>query len=168
VAVDSIHSPNEVFIDNIDSFAKTRNVSPQEVKPLLPLNLSEDQVQTFFEEIIGESFHQNDWGGEMNDLVTSHLTISGSRLRAAFLLKGNGTKGKLTIAKCGQNGDQIVRLAEAPVGLYVIQHVDEIAQRVIYDLRSKVDLKVHKGEQCKMCIIDGADTARILRAYKKI
>ena len=122
----------------------------------------------YFEEIIGENFHQGDWGGEMNDLVTSHLRIGGSRLRVVFLLKGNGTKGRLTIAKCGRNGDQILRLTEAPVDLYVIQHVDEIDQRVIFDLRSKVDLKIDRGEHCKMCIIDGTDTARILRAYGKI
>jgi len=166
--VDEIHSHNEVSIDDIESFAKARDIDPHEVKPLLPLNLAEDQIQTFFEEIIGENFHQDDWGGEINDLVTSHLRIGGRRLRAAFLLKGNGTKGRLTIGKCGRNGDQILRLTEAPVDLYAIQHVDEIDQRVIYDLRGKVDLKNERGEHCKLCIIDGTDTARILRAYGKI
>jgi len=168
VDVDKIHSHNEVSIDDIESFAQAHDIDPQEVKPLLPLNLAEDQIQIFFEEIIGENFHQDDWGGEMNDLVTSHLRIGGRRLRAAFLLKGNGTRGKLTIAKCGRNGDQIVRLTEAPVDLYVIQHVDEIDQRVIYDLGGKVALKNERGEHCKLCIIDGTDTARILRAYGKI
>jgi hypothetical protein len=168
VAADAAHSPNEIFIEDIESFARACDVHPQDIKPLLPLNLSEDQIQTFFEEIMGENFHQADWGGEMNDLVTSHLRIGGRRLRAAFLLKGNGTKGILTIAKCGRNGDQIVRLTEAPVDLYVIQHVDKIDQRVIYDLASKVALKVDRGTHCKMCIIDGTDTARILRAYRRI
>jgi|GEM_PF-1684605 len=166
--VDKTHSRNEVSIDDIESFAKARDIDPQEVKPSLPLNLAEDQIQILFEEIIGENFHQDDWGGEMNDLVTSNLRIGGRRLRAAFLLKGNGTRGKLTIAKCGRNGDQIVRLTEAPVDLYVIQHIDEIDQRVIYDLGGKVDLKNERGEHCKMCIINGTDTARILRAYGKI
>ena len=168
VDVYKIHSHNEVSIDDIESFEKARDIDPKEAKPLLPLNLAEDQIQIFFEEIIGENFHQGDWGGEMNDLVTSHLRIGGRRLRAAFLLKGNGTRGKLTIAKCGRNGDQIVRLTEASVDLYIIQHVDEIDQRVIYDLRGKVDLKNERGEHCKMCIINGTDTARILRAYGKI
>jgi hypothetical protein len=168
VDVDKIHSHNEVSIDDIESFAKARDIDPQEVKPLLPLNLAEDQIQIFFEEIIGENFHQDDWGGEMNDLVTSHLRIGGRRLRVAFLLKGSGTRGKLTIGKCGGNGDQILRLTEATVDLYAIQHVDEIDQRVIYDLRGKVDLKNERGDHCKLCIIDGTDTARILRAYGKI
>jgi hypothetical protein len=158
----------ELFVEDIDSFCEARNIQPQEVKALLPLNLPKDEIQTFFEEIIGENFHQEDWGGELNDLVTSQVKVSGKRIRAAFLLKGNGTKGKLTIAKCGKNGDQIVRLVEAPVDLYVIQHIGEIDQRVIYDLRSKIQLKVSEGQKCQMCILDGTETARILRAYGKI
>lgn len=158
----------ELFVEDIDSFREAQSIQPQEVKALLPLNLPEDEIQTFFEEIIGENFHQEDWGGELNDLVTSQVKVDGKRIRAAFLLKGSGTKGKLTIAKCGKNGDQIERLVEAPVDLYVIQHVGEIAQRVIYYLRSKVQLKVSEGQKCQMCILDGTDTARILKAYGKI
>jgi hypothetical protein len=158
----------EIFVEDIDSFCKVRDVQPQDVKPLLPLNLSEEKIQTCFEEIIGENFHQKDWGGELNDLVTSYIRVNGQRVRAAFLLKGNGTKGKLTIAKCGKNGDQIVRLTEAPVNIYVIQHVGEIDQRVVFDLQSKVQLKIREGKKCQMCILDGTDTARILRAYGKI
>ncbi len=104
----------------------------------------------------------------MNDLVSSQIKVGGKRIRAAFILKGRGTKGKLTIKGCGKNGDQIVRLVEAPVDLYVIQHVDEIDQRVVYDLKSKVEGKRLKGETCQMCIIDGTDTARILVAYGKM
>lgn len=158
----------ELFVEDIDSFNRVQEVRPEEVKDLLPLNLLEDEVQTFFEEIMGENFHSRDWGGELNDLVSSHVRIGGRRVRAAFLLKGRGIKGRLTIAKCGQNGDQIVRLLEAPVDLYVIQHVGEIDQRVIYDLQSKVQLRVRTGHKCKMCVLDGTDTARILKAYGKI
>lgn len=158
----------ELHIEDIDSFAKARDIGPQAVKSLVPLDLLEDQVQTFFEQIIGENFHQEDCGGEMNDVVSSQVKVSGRRLRAAFILKGRGTKGKLTIKGCGKNSDQIVRLVEAPVDLYVIQHVDEIDQRVVYDLKGKVELKNEKGEPCQMCIIDGTDTARILVAYGKI
>jgi hypothetical protein len=158
----------EIYVEDIDSFEKAKSVTPQQVKSLVPLDLLEDQIQTFLEDIIGEHFHQQDWGGEMNDLVTSHVRVGGKRVRAAFILKGRGTPGKLTIGKCGKNGDQIVRLVEAPVELYVIQHVDQIDQRVKYDLMGKVELKLSKGEKCQFCIIDGTDTARILRAYRKI
>ncbi|MBD3309535.1 hypothetical protein GF348_24360 [candidate division KSB3 bacterium] len=173
VNLESQNSPKQVqeielFVEDIDSFCEARDVQPHEVQDLLPLSLSEDEIQVFFEEIIGENFHQEDWGGEMNDLVSSQVRIGGKRVRAAFLLKGSGTRGKLTIAKCGKNGDQIVRLVEAPVDLYVIQHIGEIDQRVIYDLKSKVRLKTSEGQECQMCVLDGTETARILRAYEKI
>jgi len=158
----------KLYVEDIDSFSEVQNVQPQEVKALLPLDLLENEIQTFLEEIIGENFHQEDWGGELNDLVTSHVKVDGKRVRAAFLLKGRGTRGKLTIAKCGKHGDQIVRLFEAPVDLYIIQHVGEIDQRVIYDLEGKAELKISKGEKCRVCIIDGTETARILKAYGKI
>jgi hypothetical protein len=158
----------EISADDIDSFSEARNIKPEEVKALLPLDLPEDKIQTFFEEIVGENFHQKDWGGELDDLLTSQIRVGGKRIRAAFLLKGSGTRGKLTIAKCGKNGDQIGRLTQAPADLYVIQHVEEIDESVIGDLRGRVELKVRKGEICQMCILNGTDTARILRAYKKL
>jgi hypothetical protein len=158
----------ELYVDDIDSFSQVKNVSPQSVKSDLPLNLYEDFIQTALEEIIGESFHQIDGPDETSDLRTSHLEIRGRRVRAAFMLKGKGTKGKLTIKKCGKNGDQIVKLMDTPAELYVIQHIDDIDERVISDLRSKIDLKNHQGTKCQMCIINGADTARILKAYHKI
>lgn len=158
----------ELFIEDIDSFSNARDINPREVSKLIPLELLENQIQTAFEEIIGENFHQKDWGGETNDLFTSQIKISGRRIKAAFLLKGRGTKGKLTIAKCGHNGDQIVRLFDAPANLYIIQHVDEIDERVVRDLKEKIELRIKKGEACQMCIIDGTDTARILKAYGKL
>ena len=102
----------------------------------------------------------------MNDLVSSQIKVGGSAF-GPLSSQRSGTKGKLTIKDCGNNGDQIVRLVEAPVDLYVIQHVDEIDQRVVYDLKSKVEGKQER-RTCQMCIIDGTDTARILVAYGKM
>jgi hypothetical protein len=161
----------QIFIDDIDTFSKVREIRPQEVKSLVPLTLLEDDIKSYFQEIIGENFSQSHWPGETNDLFTSHLKVGGKRLGTAFMLKGRGTKGKkgkLRIRDCGTNGDQIVKLVDAPANLYVIQHVDEIDERVIKDLKGKIKLKNYEGESCQMCIIDGTDTARILRAYSKI
>ena len=158
----------ELFVDDLDSFNEVKAIAPQAVGSLVPLDLSEDQIQTFLEAIIGENFHQQDWGGEQNDLVTTHIKVAGRRIRAAFLLKGNGTKGNLTLAKCGKNGDQIARLVEAPADLYVVQHVDRIDPRVVTDLAGKVQLRVSRGDRCQMCTMDGTDTARVLKAYGKI
>ena len=164
----SVEMTDELFIEDLDSFAKARDINPREVKPLLPLKLSEQQIKTFLEEIIGEHFGQHVGSEETTGVITSHIKVGGDRLRAAFLLKGSGTKGKLTITKCGKKGDQIVRLVEAPADIYVIQHVDAIDERVIRNLHGKIQLMNNEGKNCRMCIVDGPDTARILLAYGKI
>jgi hypothetical protein len=164
----SVEMTHELFIEDIDSFAKARDINPRQVKRLLPLKLLQDQVQTFFEEIIGEQFHKQDSEGKASDTLTVHVTIGGDRLKAFLLLKGSGTKGKLTINKCGKNGAQIEELIAVTADLFIIQHVDGIDDRVIKKLNGKIELLNSQGKKCRMCIVDGTDTARILLAYGKI
>lgn len=155
----------ELFIDETTSFKKVTKVKPLDIKSLLPVNKSEDDIQTAFEEIIGENFHQIDWGGEINDIFTSFFLVDNKRMPTAFLLKGNSFKGKLTIKMLGKNGDQLLRLMRSNASIYIIQHVDEISQEVREDIAQKIKLKRYQGELVYYCIIDGADTARILKAY---
>jgi len=152
----------ELFVDDIDSFSKARNISRSMVKESM---LSEDFIQIKLEEILGEPWHRKDWGGESCDLYTSDLKIKGKRYRAAFLLKGSGTKGKLTIAKCGKNGDQIQRLFKCPADIFVIQHISEIDDAVIEEARQKTIAVRLKNLNARFCIIDGLDTQRLIQAY---
>lgn len=152
----------ELFIDDIDSFSKVVNISRLMVKESIT---SEDSVQIKFEEILGEPWHRKDWGGESCDLYTSNLRIKGKRYRAAFLLKGSGTKGKLTIAKCGKNGDQIQRLFKCTADIFVIQHISEIDEAVIEEARQKTMAIRLKNSKARFCIIDGLDTQRLIQAY---
>lgn len=156
---------NEVFVDDLDPFSEVQQVKPADVKTLVPLNHSEDEIQKGLEQIIGENFHKTDWGGELNDLHSTYFTHKGRRKTVAFLLKGYGTKGKLTIAKCGKNGDQIVRLTMIDADIYFIQHVGPITEEVRQDISQKVELLRRKGKEVQYCLIDGTDTARILKAY---
>lgn len=158
----------EAFVDEIDSFAKASTVSGSEIGAYLPLELLEDEIKGHLEEIIGEPFSSKHWPGETNDLFTSRLVLDGRRIRAAFLLKGRGTRGKLRIKDCGVNGDQIVRLVSAPAELYIIQHVDAISENVVKDLRHKVELKRLRGSKALSCFMDGCDTARVLMAYNRL
>ena len=121
-----------------------------------------------FEDIIGENYHQIDWGGELNDIYTTFFHFNNKRTSAAFMLKGRGTKGKLTIQKAGKNGDQILRLVKHHAQIYIIQHIGEIAQEVREDIYLKIKLKRLQGEEAYFCIIDGTDTTRILKAYGHI
>ena len=155
----------ELFIDETTSFEKVTKVKPLDIKSLLPVNKSENDIQIAFEDIIGENFHQVDWGGEINDIFTSFFLVDNKRMPAAFLLKGNGFKGKLTIKMLGKSGDQLLRLMRSNANIYIIQHVDEISHEIREDIAQKIKLKRFQGELVYYCIIDGTDTARILKAY---
>ncbi|MBP8591167.1 hypothetical protein KBI33_01705 [Candidatus Shapirobacteria bacterium] len=158
-----------ISIDEIESLGEVKNVSVDEIRVLVPLKYSEEQIQNWFEEIIEEPEHKKDWGGEINDLFTSRLLINGTRKIAAFLLKGAGKRMKeLKISDCGKNGDQIQRLFKSPADIFIIQFVGPIAEAVVEEAKSKTLLLRHEGKDAQFCIIDGYDTARILRAYKKI
>ncbi len=114
---------DRLYVEHIDSFQKVRDINPAMVADLLKngfLNLSEDQVQLALEQILGVSFHKKDWGGEVNDLYTANVVVNGTRRATAFLLKGPGIgKKEMTIADCGKNGDQVVRLFTTPADLFV-------------------------------------------------
>ena len=163
----SIEMTDELFIEDIDSFAKARDINPRQVKRLLPLNLSGDQVRTFLGEILGEPLRRPD-GDAATDIFTSTVTTGGDRARTALLLKGATTTGKLTLKKCGKHGEQIARLVAVPAELYMLQHLDQIESRVIRELKTKIQSLNGEGKQCRICLVDGMDTARILVAYGKI
>lgn len=161
-----LQAKTEIFVDDLTTFENVKLVTPSSVKHLLPLTLSEDVIQSALEQIIGENFHQIDWGGEINDIFSSHFTQNQKRYNAAFLLKGAGTKGKLTIKKCGKNGDQLFKLSMSNADYYIIQHVDVITQEVRQDFLTKMDLiKIRDKKNIHCCFMDGTDTARILTAY---
>lgn len=130
---------------------------------------SEDQVQLAFEQILDVSFHRIDWGGEINDLYTANVVVNSARRATAFLLKGPGIKKKeMTIADCGKNGDQLVRLFASPATFFVVQYIGPIADAVVSDVKGKVQAHRAAGQQSYFAIIDGQDTARLLHAYGKL
>lgn len=164
---------SRIHIDDIDSFHLVKTVSPGDVLALLTpngyLDVNEDFIQTALEDILAVHGHKKDWGGEINDLYTANLTLHGKRTASAFLLKGNGLRSNtLEISNCGKNGDQIVRLFDSPAELFIVQFVGQISENVIRDVHSKVNEKRLAGHSAYYCIINGQDTARLLKAYRKI
>jgi hypothetical protein len=133
------------------------------------IELSEDAVQTAIEEILDVPFHKQDWGGEVNDLYTANVRFRGRQTPTAFMLKGSGLKARtMEIADCGKNGDQLQRLVTSPAELFVVQYVGPIAEAVISDMDGKIRAIRAEGKSAWFCIIDGQETARLLRAYRKI
>jgi hypothetical protein len=89
----------------------------------------------------------------------------GRALSAAFIFKGPRHKGELHPAGLGKRGDQLVRAFDEPAQLIVVQHCQKIATTVIKQAEA---LAVQPFRPRRYCLIDGADTYRILRAYEKL
>jgi hypothetical protein len=163
----SIAMTQELFIEEIDSFAKARDINPRQVKGSLPLTLSADQLQTFLGEILGEPL-QGQSPEETPAILTTTVKVGGDRVETAVLIKGGATRGKLTLKKCGKDAEEIARLVAVSAQLYIILHGDQIDGRVMQNLRHKIQAMNTEGKSCCMCFVDGPDTARILLAYGKI
>jgi hypothetical protein len=157
-----------VPVDGIDSFKKIRSIDKSKVRGLVPLELEEKKIKQSIAAIVGEPFTHKDWGGEKSDLFTTRLRLGGKRCAAAFMLKGRGSPKRLTIADCGKNGDQILRLVKEPADLFVVQHIGEIDSSVVELLERLVAEKSTGGKKLYYCVIDGVDTARLLLAYGKL
>ena len=161
-----------LYVEDIDSFRKVRDVNPATVLDVLTdgyLNRSEDSVQMALERILSVPVHKKDWGGEQNDLYTANVLVNGARHESAFLLKGNGLKSRtMEIKDCGHNGDQLLRLFNSPARLFFVQFVGAISEAVVSDIDGKIRQARLQGKDAWYCIMDGQDTARVLRAYGEL
>ena len=159
-------APLFVAIDDIDSFAKVNFFPANSIQPKVPLQSSEAETKELIQRILADPFVKTDWGGEQNDIYSSRVLRNGKRLLAAFFLKGPSVRGRLTIAKCGKNGDQIQRLFQLPADMFVIQFNGAIDERVMEECRQKVKLlRVTQNKGAFFTTIDGIDTARLMAAY---
>jgi hypothetical protein len=93
------------------------------------------------------------------------IRIAGQQLSAAFAFKGPAKPRPLTVADLGKNGDQISRLFAEPCDFVVLQHCHNVTAAVRDPMRA---FATRIGRLRPFCIIDGADTVRILRAYGKL
>jgi hypothetical protein len=163
---------DRLFVEDIDSFSRVRDINPAMVTSFIPggfLSLSEDSVQHALEQILNLEFHQKDWGGEFCDTYTANVIVNGTRRDTAILLKGPGIgKKQMTIADCGKNGDQLVRLFMVPADLFIVQYVGPVAELLIADVRGKTNELRSQGKDAHYLIVHGQDTARLLHAYGKL
>ncbi len=166
------HKHGRLHVEDIDNFAKVRNVHPNTVARFLQdgyLDQSEDAIQKALESILGVAFHKKDWGGESNDLYTPNVLVNGLRTPTAFLLKGNGLKTRtMEVKHCGKNGDQVMRLFQSPAALFVIQFVGNISEALIHHAEGEVARLKLAGREAYFVILDGQDTARLMHAYGKL
>lgn len=154
-----------ITLDDIDSFSKVRRKRDNgaDLK-----GISEARFKDGVKRILNEKGRFQDWGGERNDLLTTRLRINGKRLSTAFAFKGPGKRGTLTPAGMGKNGDQIQRLFMSPAQVFIVQYWTQIADSVLEQMETFASMKSLTGEKrIYYGIIDGADSARIVSAYRR-
>lgn len=152
-----------VYPSQIDQFARANfRTAPSSSDVRLLGVMSEADVKASFAKIVGESVVQKDWGGEEADLYSSQLFVDGRQVSSAWLFKGPGFKGKMTIRALGKNGDQIDRLYNQPAEVLVVQHHDYIRAEVI---RMMENYAFDARRPRPFMVLDGFNTATILRAY---
>jgi len=120
----------EVFIDDVGEFVRVRNLKPANLRSISPTRLPEKIFKYGVASILGNKGKFQDWGGEKNDLYTSHVTIGGRRKSTAFAFKGPAAPPPLTIAKLGKNGDQIPRLFSTTADVFFVQFEGRVEEAV--------------------------------------
>lgn len=152
-----------ITIDDLDSFEKVKKIEPA---GYISDDVSEEQFKHGVQRILGEKGEWKDWGGELFDLASTRVVVNGNRIGAVFAFKGPGTKGDLTPAKMGKNGDQIVRMFFADARLYVVQYCRRIMPTIGQMMRSMaVEKAAATGGEIYYCVIDGIDSRRLYSAY---
>ncbi|MCZ6490622.1 MAG: hypothetical protein O7A06_08835 [Acidobacteria bacterium] len=155
-----------ISIDEVREFDKTKKIKA--IPPAMsPARLPEAAIKKGLIRLLGEYADPKDWGGELNDIFTTRMTVRGKRRRAAFALKGPAKTGPLVPGKMGKNGDQISRLFKSPAQVFFVQYEGEIKESVI-DLMSKLAYaKAAIEHEVFYGIIDLKDTYRLRLAYPK-
>jgi hypothetical protein len=155
-----------VYPQQIDQFSRVEK-SPQPTAADLKViaSMPEAAVKQAFADIIGEPYVSKDWGGEKSDLQTARLTIDNEPTSAAFIFKGPSVPGPLHPGNMGKRGDQLIRAFEEPVDLIVVQHCNKIENTVV---RNTEGLAYDPRRPRRYCIIDGNDTAHILKTYGRL
>lgn len=158
-----------VTVEDIDNFARVRSLEPNRLPAKLrPARLPEDTFKNGVAAVLGNRGEFKDWGGEKNDLFSTHVKIGGKRRAAAFGFKGPGAKGTLTPAKMGKNGDQIQRLFSSPAEAFVVQYEGQIAESVLEQMQQlAVARSAQLGGRVYYGVIALEDSYRLRLGYPK-
>jgi len=152
----------QITIDEIESFKKVRKVTTTATT----LTIRETVFKHGIQRIIAEPGRFTDWGGETSDLFTTRLRLEGKRVPAAFAFKGRGTRGLLTPARLGKNGDQIQRLFNEDATVFLVQYGEQISPSVIQQMAAFAQMRsVTTSRIIRYGVIDGRDSARLVAAH---
>ena len=126
-------------------------------------DVTERKIKETIASLLGEHDVPADWGGEESDLFSAELLVGGQRCTGAFLLKGPAKFHQMMPRDLGKNGDQLYRLFNIPANIYIVQHCHTVSPAVRKTVEAFV-LQRSLTAACRYVILDGYDTARLLRA----
>jgi hypothetical protein len=157
---------DSLSVDDVKEFQKVKSVKDVPAE-LSPVRLPEAIIKKGIVKLLGEQLDPKDWGGELNDVFTTRMTVKGKRKRAAFALKGPAKKGALVPKMMGSNGDQVQRLFASPAQVFFVQYEGEIKESIV-DLMARLAIaKAVTEGQVYYGTIDLTDTYRLRLAYPK-
>jgi hypothetical protein len=155
-----------ITIEDVDSFAKVRRLGEGLSQMAHPLK--ETLFKRGIQKVLGEVGKFQDWGGELNDLLTTRLRVGGRRVTAAFGLKGPGQGGILTPKKMGKNGDQVQRLFVTQADVFLIQYWSQVHESIYNLMHELAKAKsASEGREILYGVIDGKDTQALVLAYPR-
>jgi hypothetical protein len=153
-------------IDDVAQFKRVRALKAQSLPSLRPARLPEKVFKYAVAKLLGNKGTFRDWGGEKNDLYSTHLEIKGRRRPAAIAFKGKGTPPPLTPKKLGKNGDQIQRLFSSAAEVFLIQFEGRIDESVPEQMISHAVRKSHEtGKEIFYGVVGLEDSHRLRARY---
>lgn len=158
-AVPEPTEPVEIPCWEVDQFRPYQDIAARDL--ILPLRVSEREIKERLNKLLGELTSAKDWSGEDND-VFGHCSLNGRSLPIAMMLKGPSVPRPLRLKDCGANSDQVLRVAEAPAAIFVVQHVHKITEPVRRQLRMNIEALRSRGHEAYCTFIDGVETYRLL------
>lgn len=151
-------------IDDFDNFKEIVKIKSVEVTDFSKDCFLEDDVENAFLKTLEEPYKELHRGSETRDLFSDRITYKGKRLATAFMFKGRGQTGELTIKKAGSTGNQLLKLAKHnSAECFIVQHTHKINPDVREALQDHI-LQNTRLSKVYICFIDGIDTARFLKS----
>jgi hypothetical protein len=149
----------EISCWDIDQFQPHKDVDTRDVT--LPLRVSERVIKDRLNALLGERESAGDWGGEDDDIFAT-CSVGGREFPIAMMLKGPSVPRPMRIKDAGANSDQVLRVAEAPAAVFVVQHVHKISEAVRRQLRMNIEALRSRGVEAYCAFIDGVQTYKLL------
>ncbi len=149
----------EISCWQIDQFRPYRDVDVTGVTLLLMVH--EREIKDRLNLLLGQHESANDWGGEDDDIFAT-CTLNGNELPIAMMLKGRSVPRPMRLKDAGSNSDQVLRIAEAPAVIFVVQHVHKITEPVRRQLRLNIEALRARGHEAYCAFIDGFQTYKLL------